>query len=169
MGGVGSGGRRVGAGRKPKSAEERRLSGNAGHQKVVPHPSVPPSSVTTVNLHAPPSVVLDEADAPNDLTLDERQIWMRLAPRAIEKRTLHAGTADYFKMFCRVVALEEKYAKSAMDAGSANHRGLIQRAAAMYKDFDIAPFGKPTVSGGTAADAPTVDPLKEKFFAGRRS
>ncbi len=160
MGGVGSGGKRTGAGRKPKSAEERRIAGNASKRgRVLAHPSVPalPPAPPT-----PPAPKVNEEDAPNDLTLDERHVWMRLAPKALEVGTLTDDTADYFKMFCRVVALEEKYSKSVMDAGSANHRGLIQRAAAMYKDFNIAPFGKPVVN--KAAAAPAVDPLKEKYF-----
>lgn len=159
---TGHGGARAGAGRKPKSAEERRLAGAASHgRKVLPHPSAPSAPPP------PPKTTVDEADAPNDLTLEERQVWLRLAPKAIDAQTLTDETGDYFKMFCRVVALEERYAKSVMDAGTANHRGLIQRAAAMYKDFNIAPFGKPVVSGAPAA-APAVDPLKAKYFGGGR-
>lgn len=161
MGGVGSGGRRTGAGRKPKSAEERRIAGNAGKRgRVLAHPSAPPAPIVPPPPARPP---LNEEDAPNDLSLEERQVWLRLAVKAREVGTLTEDTADYFKMFCRVVCLEEKYSKSVMDAGSANHRGLIQRAAAMYKDFNIAPFGKPVV-GGKQSAAPPIDPLKEKYF-----
>lgn len=160
MGGVGSGGRRVGAGAKPKSKAERALAGRASHSsKVVAHPSAPAQPAP------PPPVEFDEADAPNDLDFEQRQVWLRLAPRAKAAGTLTDETGDYFKVLCRMVVLEERYGKSVLEAGTANHRGLVQRVAAMMKDFALAPFGKP-VTG--QQQAPAVDPMKAKYFGGGR-
>lgn len=164
MGGPGSGGRRKGAGRKPKSEAERALAGNAGHRHkvVVQHPS---SQALPAAL---PKASVSEEDAPNDLTLDERHVWLELAPKAMDAGTLTDETREYFKLFCRTVCLEKRYAASLVDAGGPNHRGLIQRCQAMYKDFDLAPFGKAKLGGGKPA-APPVDPLKEKYFGGGRN
>lgn len=162
MGGPGSGGRRKGAGRKPKSAAERALAGTSGHRTtVVRHPSSPALPPPA------PKTELSEEDAPNDLTMDERRVWLELAPKAMDAGTLTPDTAEYFKLFCRTVCLEKKFAASMLDAGAANHRGLIQRCQAMYKDFDLAPFGKAKLGAGKPA-APPVDPLKEKYFGSGR-
>lgn len=159
MGGQGSGGRRPGAGRKPKSDAIRALDGNAGHRRrtadVVPHPSAPP---------APVLPALDEADVPNDLGHEERLVWLELAPHALASRTLTASTSLGFRMLCRNVVLERQYAQSVTDRGSANHRGLIQRVDAELLRFNLAPCGKPMSQPATE---PASDPLKERYF-GRR-
>jgi len=67
MGGKGSGGRRVGSGRKRKSALERAISGNPGPRGVVlQHPSVPPGStaIAPVETFDPPA---DWQDTEKDL------------------------------------------------------------------------------------------------------
>jgi hypothetical protein len=164
MGGVGSGGRRPGAGRKPKSAELRVLDGNASHRKrkaadVVQHPSAPTEP-------PPPALPkLDEADAPNELDFEERAVWLELAPHAIANGTLTTATALGFRMLCRNVALEKQYARSVNDRGTANHRGLIQRIDAELLRFNLAPCGKPVGQPETAK--PAVDPMKAKYFGGR--
>jgi hypothetical protein len=145
MGGVGSGGRRPGAGRKGKSEAERALTGNAGHRsKVVRHPSVPPAppAAASAGLSVPPPVVVDEADAPNDLTVEERQVWLRLAPFALGNGTLTPAWSFAFSLLCRNIALERRYASSVTDAGGASHRGLIQRIDAELLRFNLSPCGK---------------------------
>lgn len=152
MGGVGSGGKRPGQGRKPKSVEERRLAGNAGHRgRVLDHPS----SVAVQQL-----VEVEEFDAPNDLTIDERHVWTELAPHAFANLTLTRGTALGFRLLCRNVVLERRYALSVQDAGGASHRGMIQRVDAELLRFGLAPCGKPIVTAQKA----DVDPMKDKYF-----
>src|SRR4051812_3438506 len=116
MGGVGSGGRRAGAGRKRKDPALKALGGNAGHRgRVLPHPSAAPSApAATV---APPRV-FDEADAPNDLSMDQRRIWMELAPIAVSRGIpLSDVQALPFRMLCQHVELARRYAASVAEAG----------------------------------------------------
>lgn len=161
MGGKGSGGRRAGAGAKPKDKALRALDGNAGHRgRVLPHPSVPPAAVLPVA----PAIIIDEAHAPDDLTLDERLVWLKLGPLALEKGTLTKTTEYAFKLLCRNVVLERRYAMSVTDAGTANHRGMIQRVDAELGDFGLRAFGK---AAAGAVEKPAVDPVKEKYFGGR--
>lgn len=158
MGGVGSGGRRPGSGAKPKAERLRALDGNAGHRKVLPGPGPAQAAV-------PPPVV-EEFDAPNDLTVDEWLVWLELAPFAFRNRTLTAATSLGFRLLCQNIVLMRRYAMSVQDAGGANHRGLIQRVDAELLRFNLAPCGKPLVA---ADQAPAVDPMKDKYFGnGRR-
>lgn len=149
------GGRRPGAGRKPKPKADRELDGNAGHRgKVLTHPaaaSAPPPM-------APP---VDEFDAPDDLTFEERQVWLELAPHAFKNGTLIRATALGFRILCRNVVLERQYAQSVHDRGGANHRGMIQRVDAELLRFNLAPCGKAIAE---PAKQPTVNPLQDKYF-----
>jgi hypothetical protein len=122
MGGIGSGGRRVGSGQKGKKAV------------VVRHPSAPPT---------PPGPPSDTFDPPTTLRGKARAVWLELAPQAFEKRTLTRATELSFVILCRNVALERKMATRKYGAGNANHRGIIQRVDAELAHFCLAPFGKP--------------------------
>lgn len=151
------GGRRPGAGRKPKSEAERALDGNANHRgRVLPHPA---ASTYVAPPHPP---TLDEADAPNDLSFDERAVWLELAPHAIANGTLTDATALGFKILCRNVVLERRYATSVNDQGTGNHRGMIQRVDAELLRFNLAPCGKPMEGAGQRK--PDVDPREAKYF-----
>lgn len=163
MGGKGSGGNRPGAGRKPKSAEERRLAGNAGHRgRVLAHPSVPATSVAAPIATIPaPLPVVDEADAPNDLDMDERRVWMELAPLAMAQGTLTPSKSFAFRLLCRNIVLERRYASSVTDAGGASHRGMIQALDRELLRFGLSPCGKPEVAG---EQVPAVDPMEAKYF-----
>lgn len=129
MGGIGSGGRRVGSGKK----------GNRG--VVLPHPSAP----------APPGPPSDTFDPPATLRGKARAVWLELAPLAFEARTLTRATEASFVILCRNVALERKLAGSRRGAGGTNHRGMIQRVDAELAHFCLAPFGKPLSETKSAA------------------
>jgi hypothetical protein len=148
MGGVGSGGPRIGAGRKPKADAAKALGGDAGHRrrKVVRHPSSPAAPVET------PVVPVEAFDAPDDLTVDERNVWLRMAPYAFGNGTLTKATMYGFCLLCRNIVLERRYATSVADAGGANHRGLIQRIDAELLRFCLAPLGKPVVQPAKPED-----------------
>lgn len=124
------GGKRPGAGRKPKPK-----IGEAAWGKVLPHPSVPPSTNTP-----PPPV--EEFDAPDDLTADERAVWLKQAPFAFQNRTLTRASALSFERYCKVVVLERNEAKSS-GMGGANHRGLLKQINAYELQFLLTPAGRP--------------------------
>lgn len=147
-----SGGRRPGAGRKPKTRLEKDITGNAGHRGVVlEHPS---------SGQVPVVAAIDEFDAPDDLTLPERQVWLELAPHAFANRTLTKGTSLSFRLLCRNVVLERKLAADVELEGGSNHRGLIQRVDAELLRFNLSPCGKPILE---AEPVKPANPL-EKFL-----
>jgi hypothetical protein len=157
MGGFGSGGKRPGAGRKKKTDLEKEIGGNAGRRvpaMIVAHPSSPKAELSTP---APTAVApVERVPPPKDLTEDERKVWDALAPHALAKRTLTKATAWAFRMLCRNIVLENRYANSVNDQGSANHRGMIQRIDAELARFSLAPSGRPMY------EAPTKDGSPEK-------
>lgn len=133
---MGWGGRRPGAGAKPKALRERALL--ARSEQVLP-PAEP--------VDAPP---------PAELTEAERAVWLRQAPHAVAARTLTPGTALSFARYCRLVVLEEALAVDRSKAGGPDHRGVLQRINALELQFLLTPVGKPLVS---AAPTQTATPL----------
>lgn len=125
----GHGGSRPGAGRKPKSSYLRALDGGAGKRPL-----------RDVPVSAPP-VAVDEFDAPDSLTTEQRLVWLELAPHAFAARTLTKGTMTAFVMLCRNVVTERGLAAGAL-AGTADHRGMIQRVDAEMAAFALRPCGK---------------------------
>ena len=160
MGGKGSGGRRVGAGAKRKDQALRALDGNASHRgRVLSHPSapvVPPLGPTAAD------IVVDEAHAPDTLTIDERRVWLKLAPLAIQKGTLTPFNEQAFEMLCKNIVGER--ALRLTDPYSPNHRGMIQRVDVELGDFGLRAFGK---AAAGESSKPAVDPMKEKYFGSR--
>jgi len=147
------GGRRAGAGRKPKTAVERAVTNNPGRRpgRVLPHPSAGAVPVVAGIAAVP---------APEDLTVEEQAVWHALAPHALAARTLTPATALSFEVLCRNVALEQRLA-TGDDQGGANHRGMIQRVDAELAAFSLRPFGKPIYEA--EPEAKPVNPL-EKFL-----
>lgn len=171
MGGRGSGGRRVGSGRKGKLAV------------VVRHPSAP--AIASIDAVDPPAELqgsaaelatltsqlafLEQADGPGEpnpqiaeleARIEELEgqaralaIWHELAPRAVAKRTLTPETAAAFAMLCRAVVQERALSASPATAGGTNHRGLMHRVATWMKDFCLSPFGKPLTEAAPATPA----------------
>lgn len=142
MGGLGSGGH-AGAGRKPKNSQQEHLTGSKSRRKV---PSVAASL---------PS--LDEFDAPNDLTVDERNVWVQLAPGAFKEHTLTKATEYAFSEMCRDIVALARMRLDPDKVGGADFRGMRQQIRAELKSFRIGPVGKPMVD-----DAPkAVDPFDQ--------
>ena len=144
------GGRRVGAGRKPKPRD--------GMGRILNHPSAP--TVPTTN----GPIEIEEFDAPDDLLMDERAVWLKQAPHAFKNRTLTRSTALSFERYCKVVVLERNEAKSS-GVGGANHRGLLRQINAYELQFMLTPAGKPVLE---AAPVPQQDE-DEAFFGGPRA
>ena len=143
MGGRGSGGRRVGAGAKPKTARQHALDGTVSRGVVLQHPS-----------SAPPDVV-ERFDAPALLPLEAQAVWAELAPGAFEARTLIKSTAARFRQLCMAV-VEERALAAKRDTGP--DRGRMMAAVAIgMKDFGIAPLGKPMSAAEPAAAANPLD------------
>lgn len=126
------GGRRPGAGRKPKSLLAT----------VLQHPS----AVPTTNTLSP----IEEFDAPDDLTREERSVWLKQAPHAFKLRTLTRASAMAFERYCKVVVLERNDAKSS-GVGGANHRGLLKQINAYELQFMLSPNGRPIVEPDAVA------------------
>ena len=126
MGGRGSGGARAGAGRKKTALALKALHGTA--------------SLKDKRAVAP---VVDEFDAPDDLTRDERLVWLKLAPLAFKALTLTRATEDSFSDLCRNRVLMLELSRDPDKRGGADHRGIVQRVQSQMKDFSLSPFGKP--------------------------
>lgn len=142
MGGKGSGGRRRGAGRPQKTEDEHFVTGDAGRRgRVLTHPGPPVPA---------PLPVVEEFDAPNELTLEERHVWMRLAPHAFQNGTLTPASSLAFVLLCQNIIREQKYGASLTDCGSANHRGLIQKVEGGLDAFDLRPKGKAMATAAPA-------------------
>jgi phage terminase small subunit len=168
VGGVGSGGARVGSGRKKKTDTERRLGGNAGRRAPRrPRASdasgvdVPPSPPK-----APPALEL--IPAPAFLTDEQRAVWNVEAPHAVEQRTLTPATVAEFADFCKAVVIERKLLEtiekqgwtihtSKVDATGneiselkkhplvSDHRQWLQRVEQKRIRFRLSPMGKELV------------------------
>jgi hypothetical protein len=122
---MGWGGKRPGAGAKKKPKNQAN---------VLQHPSVPSTNY-------PPAPV-EEFDAPDSLTAEERAVWMMQAPHAFAQRTLTKASALSFERYCKVVMMERNEAKSSGQGGS-NHRGLLKQINAYELQFNLTPCGKP--------------------------
>lgn len=161
MGGRGSGGLRVGSGRKSKGATILALHGGRDRK-----PSTAPAAVV-----AP----LEPVAMPADLPDDQRAVWLVLAPHALAARTLTAGTAESFRDLCRAIVVRDgllatiqaqgwTFVKVSVDGAGvehqelkkhplvADHRGWEQRVEAGRARFRIAPIGKEIAAPVKAAD-----------------
>ncbi len=94
------GGKRIGAGRKPKSKKERWLSGNAGKVNLSLVTSGLPKDV-------PAAEPLPEVPAPV-LTPSEADLWAQWAPRARARGTLVPETEPGFAQLCEVASKAAK-------------------------------------------------------------
>lgn len=171
MGGKGSGGLRVGAGRKSKDKAEARLHGSR-QRTVVRFPGAAAPNVPSV---AP----LERVDPPADLPAEQKAVWIALAPHALVARTLTPGTAQAFRDLCEAIVLKRAllervqadgltYEKVSVDGAGvehvelkahpliSQHRGMMQRVEAGFTRFRLAPMGKEI-----APPDPPADPFAE--------
>ena len=107
---------------------------------------------------------VEEFDAPDDLSRDERQVWMQQAPHAFRNRTLTRASALSFERYCKVVVMERNESKSSA-AGGANHRGLLRQINAYELQFVLTPCGKPMPDLAKTVTTPDED---DAFFGGPR-
>jgi hypothetical protein len=140
MGGKGSGGLRVGAGRKPKGRAEAWLGGDAGKRgRGKAKPKAAPVTLIA---------------APRDLPEDQRAVWNELAPHACARRTLTDQTVAAFRDLCEAIVWKRRLFTGiesltvATPTGIkahpliAQHRGMMQRVEAGMLRFCLAPMGK---------------------------
>jgi hypothetical protein len=162
MGGKGSGGIRIGAGRPPKDKAAKWLGGNAGKrggEKKKPTPE-------------PVELIL----APADLLEDQAETWNALAPHACAARTLTSSTIAAFRDLCEAICLKRSLYDQIVRDGFvvgrsvrnedgdvvatdtkahpllAHHRGLMQRVEAGMMRFRLLPMGKPLTEAPKPAD-----------------
>jgi hypothetical protein len=124
-----------------------------------PSSSAEPAPAGAVAVAVP---VVDEADAPNELTMDERRVWMELAPWAMAASTLTPASAAAFVSFCRWEALSRALAGSVLEKGTNKHINASKEALKGYYDFQLRPTGKP-MPGAASAQPAAVNPL-ERFL-----
>lgn len=150
MGGKGSGGARVGAGRKSKTQAQKWLGGNAGKRGSRAKPK--PAAIALIA-------------APPNLSADQVAAWNELAPHACAERTLVAGTVAAFRDLCEAIVVKRElleqiqkdgytYLKVTIDGAGqehqevkahpllAQHRGMMQRVEAGMLRFRLSPIGK---------------------------
>lgn len=164
MGGKGSGGHRVGAGRRRQSAVAGELTGSrrarARDKKAAAAPDLP--NQTTNQTAASPAdvplvVEVQIPQPPGNLTLDELAEWNDLAPRAAKVGTLNDDTQWALVDLCQARVLKGKLLRdidrigNVVPAGGgkvganpllARYTTLLQRVDAGMMRFKIAPMGK---------------------------
>jgi len=195
MGGRGSGGKRVGAGRKLKSALERAISGAAAPRGVVvSHPNS--TAVAPIETFDPPAELqgtpaeratltaelafLKQAGRPDDPNPQIAEVEARLAALDSQAQALavwhelapHAFAAR--TLTPATVALfvmlcrgvaKDRALWASVEANGPNHRGLMHRVATWLKDFAIAPFGKPLYAAERETTVNPVDRFTKKARA----
>lgn len=174
MGGKGSGGRRVGAGRKPKSLAEQALSGWAGKRKPRgQQQSDARTAAASLPILPPPDDISDAA----------RRHWLRLAPDAAAHRTLTPHEAFAFQELCEAIVWRDRLKRQIEEDGLTfesrhvehqaagadreeiiesreikkhpllpDHRGWQQRVEAGMARFKLTPMGKEVVPAEAPKD-----------------
>lgn len=151
MGGPGSGGARLGAGRRQKDATRRWLGGSADRRG--------PRDTKAPELPGVASVVM-----PGRLTPEARKVWRRDSRAAIEARTLTPASAEDFGDYCELVVdlasvmaarRERGWTKDGLRLFRAAN-ALVLRIESKRRAFLMAPMGKPLVE-----PKPEVDPFSE--------
>ena len=113
-----------------------------------------------------PETAPEDVPVPDGLSDEARVVWERLAPFALQERTLVPQTADRFSLLCQTIVLERQMATKMMDDGltfiavtvdgagvqhdtlkahplCAQQRGMLQRVETGMMSFKLAPMGRP--------------------------
>lgn len=152
------GGRRSGAGRKPKSSVLALVTHARSHRG---QDDLPP--------HAGPAAL--RVEPPPDLPTAERKIWDEWAPSAIAAGTLVAATIGAFVALCELEADRRELRARVVPQGAQprlpawdNELGVRREVRALalavragLKDFCIAPFGKEVITDSRSLEQD--DPL----------
>ncbi len=141
-----SGGRRIGAGRKPKQPNGGVVLGLDGVRRVR-GAELPPA--------VPPEVREALLEPPADLPEAAKACWRVWAPKVLEERTLTPATEAGFRELCVrmaiVQALDDRIAVLGIATQDAlpylkERRGQGGQLAVALKDFKLTAFGKPATS-----------------------
>lgn len=151
------GGKRIGAGRKPKPKDGNAIA------RVLAHRSMPAGLTQPPTTNGPLEV--EEFDAPDSLSADAMAIWLKQSPHAFRHGTLKRSTAMAFERYCELAVLERNEAKGSGVIG-ANHRGILKEIRAYEVHFRLIADGKPVVEPVPASPAVDED---EAFFGGPRA
>lgn len=176
MGGKGSGGRRVGAGRKRTSDAAGMLSGS---RRVRARARAANQTNQTGNQNGPaadapqaaaPAALIETEipQPPGNLTLDELAEWNDLAPRAAKMGTLTPDTQWALVDLCQARVLKTKLLRDLDRMGNivpgasagtvvanpllARYTTLLQRVDAGMMRFRVAPMGKELTEPEKPAD-----------------
>lgn len=171
------GGRRQGAGRKPKTATQHFLSGDAGKRKLA---LVPPSrGEEGEHDRNPPEVPPPAVVMPQDLltTEGEQAYWARHVEQATAAGTLTEHTVAGFVLLCQISAradlMWEDITRDGLtvsdDEGRTkahpllpSYRGLVQRQESLLQRYLLAAMAKPD------AGAPGATPKEDDDVAALR-
>jgi hypothetical protein len=146
------GGRRVGAGRKPKAKGPGVVIGMDGRRQNPPLPGVSSEpDHDDVDLLVPPS----------DLTPGARRAWRRMAPAAIDQQTLVPATVWGFRRLCTLWNRADLMDQQLQRAGSGPRGAALQGTAlkletrldAALARFKLTGFGKPADKKETKSGA----------------
>ena len=173
---MGRGGKRPGAGRPRKSAEEKALGGWAGHRT---------NATTRKKAVAQARAAKKKRSGPKpiDLTPEHASVWAELAPFATAQGTLTDASVMAFRDLCEAIVIKRALLRQITAEGwtvigpsgisrahplLTRYQGIYQRIEAGLTRFALSPmgeemgFGKPPAGSGVGATAPEErDPFAE--------
>lgn len=126
------GGRRPGAGRKPKPSHMRIVQGS--RSRAEQKAEVPAESAANEQVEV--LAVPDWLKEPDAIAL-----WNELAPLALDRRTLTAATRRSLASLCEKHCIAAKLA--AVELGGTAHARMLKQINAEMLQFNLTPCGKP--------------------------
>lgn len=154
------GGRRAGAGRKPKPAHLRLIDGGADRRGGLPESAVTAAVTTAADQAA--------IAPPATLSPSELAVWREWAPLAVDAGTLVAATVPAFLHLVEIETdrreLRARFKRAPLLVTAEGelslrreHRALMHELGARLKDFCISPFGKEIVPDAEQGEADPLD------------